>query len=67
MQTRKLIEAWLIWLAGDVFYVGMFTYKGLYPTAGLYAIFLYLAVRGFVEWRRPVGRAAAAPETGATP
>jgi nicotinamide mononucleotide transporter len=67
MQTRKLLEAWLIWLAVDVFYVGMFTYKGLYPTAGLYAIFLYLAVRGFVEWRRSMGRAAAAPETGATP
>jgi nicotinamide mononucleotide transporter len=52
MQTRKLLEAWLIWLAVDVFYVGMFLYKGLYPTAGLYAIFLYLAVLGFLGWRR---------------
>ena len=52
MQTRKLLEAWLVWLAVDVFYVGMFLYKGLYPTAGLYALFLYLAVRGFVEWRK---------------
>ena len=52
MQTRKLLEAWLVWLAVDVFYVGMFLYKGLYPTAGLYAVFLYLAVMGFVEWRR---------------
>jgi nicotinamide mononucleotide transporter len=52
MQTRKLLEAWLVWLAVDVFYVGMFLYKELYPTAGLYAVFLYLAVLGFVEWRR---------------
>lgn len=52
MQTRKKLEAWLIWLAVDVFYVGMFLYKGLYPTASLYAVFLYLAVMGFVEWRR---------------
>jgi nicotinamide mononucleotide transporter len=56
MQTRKLLEAWLVWLAVDVFYVGMFLYKGLYPTAGLYAVFLYLAVRGFVEWRRSMGQ-----------
>lgn len=55
MQTRKLLESWLVWLAVDVFYVGMFLYKGLYPTAGLYAVFLFLAVLGFVEWRRSMG------------
>ena len=52
MQTRKLLEAWLVWLAVDIFYVGMFLYKGLYPTAVLYSIFLYLAALGFVQWRR---------------
>lgn len=52
MQTRKILEAWLVWLAVDVFYVGMFLYKGLYLTAGLYAVFLYLAILGYREWRR---------------
>jgi len=52
MQTRKLLEAWLLWLAVDVFYVGMFVFKGLFLTAGLYAVFLYLALLGFVAWRR---------------
>ena len=52
MQTRKLLETWLLWLALDIFYVGMFLYKGLYPTAALYAAFLYLAARGYIEWRR---------------
>ena len=52
MQTRKLLESWLVWLAVDIFYVGMFVYKKLYPTAALYAVFLYLAGLGFVEWRR---------------
>ncbi len=56
MQTRKLLEAWLVWLAVDVLYVGMFLYKGLYPTAGLYALFLFLATRGFIEWRRSMVR-----------
>ena len=51
MQTRKLLEAWIVWLAVDVLYVGMFLYKGLYPTAGLYAVFLYLAAVGFARWR----------------
>ena len=56
MQARKLLEAWLVWLAVDVFYVGMFLYKGLYPTAALYAIFLYLAALGFVRWRSSMQR-----------
>ena len=67
MQTRKLLEAWLVWLAVDVFYVGMFLYKGLYPTAGLYAVFLYLAVLGFVEWRRSMSRPAAGAAIEAAP
>ena len=52
MQTRKLLESWLVWLAVDFFYVGMFLYKQLYLTAGLYTVFLVLAAMGFVEWRR---------------
>lgn len=52
MQTRKLLEAWLLWIAVDVFYVGMFIFKHLYLFAGLYAVFLYLAGLGYVGWRR---------------
>lgn len=64
MQTRKLLESWLVWLAVDVFYVGMFLYKGLYPTAALYALFLLLAVKGFVAWRRSMGGGEAAVAAG---
>lgn len=66
MQTRKLLEAWLVWLAVDVFYVGMFLYKGLYPTAGLYAIFLYLAIIGFIRWKRSMDLSAMQESTETT-
>lgn len=52
MQARKLLENWLVWIAVDVFYVGMFVYKELYLTAGLYTIFLALATMGYLQWRR---------------
>lgn len=52
MMTKKLLENWLVWIAVDVLYVGMFLFKGLYVTAGLYAVFLALAVRGYFDWRR---------------
>jgi nicotinamide mononucleotide transporter len=67
MQTRKKLEAWLVWLAVDVFYVGMFLYKGLYPTAGLYAVFLYLALLGFMEWKRSMGQTVIPLQSGEVP
>jgi nicotinamide mononucleotide transporter len=52
MMTRKVLENWAVWIAVDVVYVGMFIYKHLYLTSGLYAGFFVLAVMGHVQWRR---------------
>ena len=52
MMTRKILENWAVWVAVDVVYVGMFLYKSLYLTAGLYTVFFVLAVMGYREWRR---------------
>jgi nicotinamide mononucleotide transporter len=52
MLTRKLLGNWLVWIAVDVVYVGLFLATGLYPTAGLYAVFLVLATMGYLEWKR---------------
>jgi nicotinamide mononucleotide transporter len=52
MMTRKLLENWLLWVAVDVVYIGMFIYKSLYLTAGLYLVFLVLSATGYFRWRR---------------
>ena len=52
MMTRKILENWAVWVAVDVVYVGMFLYKSLYLTAGLYTVFFVLAVMGYREWKR---------------
>jgi nicotinamide mononucleotide transporter len=59
MMTRKLLENWAVWIAVDVLYVGMFIYKGLYVTAVLYAVFLCLAVKGWIDWRNSMRAAPA--------
>ena len=58
MMTRKLVENWLIWIAVDVVYVGMFIYKGLYLTAFNYGIYLILAVMGYIAWKRSLAATA---------
>ena len=57
MMTRKLLENWLLWIAVDVVYIGLFINRGLTLTAVLYAIFLILATIGFVQWRRSAASA----------
>jgi nicotinamide mononucleotide transporter len=52
MMTRKILENWAVWLAVDVVYVGMFIFKHLYLTAGLYTVFFVLAAMGYVQWKR---------------
>jgi nicotinamide mononucleotide transporter len=52
LLTRKKIENWILWLVVDTGYVGMYILKGSYLTATLYFIFLGLAVKGFLDWRR---------------
>jgi nicotinamide mononucleotide transporter len=52
MLTKKFIENWLLWIVIDVFYVGMLIIKGLRLTAFNYALYLVLAVMGYVAWRK---------------
>jgi nicotinamide mononucleotide transporter len=60
MMTRKILENWVLWIIADVVYVPMYIYKDLHVTAALYAVFLVLAVMGFVQWRRSYRDAHAA-------
>ncbi|WP_309673019.1 nicotinamide riboside transporter PnuC [Gemmatimonas sp.] len=56
MMTRKLLENWLLWIAVDVVYVGLFINRQLPLTAILYAVFLVLAIIGYVQWHRSAAR-----------
>jgi nicotinamide mononucleotide transporter len=49
---RKFIENWPIWLVVNVFSVGLFAWKSLWLTAGLYALFAVLSLLGWRAWRR---------------
>ena len=52
MIARKLIANWIIWIIVDAVYVPLYFYKGLPLTSILYFIFLLLAVKGYMDWRK---------------
>lgn len=52
MMAKKYLENWIVWIVADVWYVGMYFYKDLHLTAILYFIFLILATKGYVDWKK---------------
>jgi nicotinamide mononucleotide transporter len=48
--ARRHAANWLLWIVVDILYVGMFVFKGLMLTAGLYAAMVALAVIGYRRW-----------------
>jgi nicotinamide mononucleotide transporter len=52
MMAKKILENWLVWVAVDVVYIGMFLFKSLTLTAALYAVFLVLSAMGYFQWKQ---------------
>jgi nicotinamide mononucleotide transporter len=54
LATRRKIENWIVWIGVDIVYVGMYLNKGLYGTAALYGVFIVLALKGYIDWLKPL-------------
>lgn len=52
MIARRWIANWIIWIIVDAVYVPLYIYKGLALTSILYFVFLIMAVKGFLEWKK---------------
>jgi nicotinamide mononucleotide transporter len=48
---RKYIENWLVWILVNMVSVGLFAFKGLWLTTGLYLVFIALSIVGWRAWR----------------
>ena len=52
LLARRRVESWWLWIAVDAIAVPLFASRGLYVTAGVYAVLLVIAVAGLMQWRR---------------
>jgi nicotinamide mononucleotide transporter len=50
MVARKLLENWLYWLVIDSVAIYLYLDRELYLTAGLFAVYLVIALFGFRQW-----------------
>lgn len=52
LMAKRRIENWVFWIIGDLICIPIMLYKGLAITSLQYVIFTFLAVKGFLEWRK---------------
>lgn len=52
MLARKILEHWILWIIVDALSIGLYMYKGLYPTVVLFVFYTTLALLGYIEWKR---------------
>ena len=52
LMTRRFVENWHYWIIVNIISIPLYIVKDLHLTAGLYGLFLVLAVAGLVEWRK---------------
>jgi len=50
--ARKVLENWLIWIFVDIIYVGVYLFKDLHLTAVMYAIYVAIALKGYIDWKK---------------
>lgn len=56
LMTRRYLENWWWWIAVNAISIPLYLVKNLHLTAGLYALFLLLAIAGLVEWEKAEGQ-----------
>lgn len=50
--ARKYLEQWWVWIAVDIVSSALYFYKGLPFKSGLYALYVVIAVMGYIKWRK---------------
>ena len=48
--SKRKIENWILWILVDCAYIGIYLVNGLWMTAGLYFVFILMAIRGWIQW-----------------
>jgi nicotinamide mononucleotide transporter len=52
MLAKKFIEQWWVWIVVDLVSAGLYVYKELYLTSGLYALYAVIAFFGYLNWKK---------------
>lgn len=52
LMAKRKIEHWIFWIAGDLISVPLYLYKGLAFTSFQYFGFTFIAIFGYLAWKK---------------
>ncbi|WP_237276547.1 nicotinamide riboside transporter PnuC [Tenacibaculum ovolyticum] len=52
LMAKRKIENWIYWIIGDIISVPLYLYKGFTFTSFQYLIFTFIAVSGYLAWKK---------------
>ena len=55
LVTQKVLENWVYWFVINLASIYLYVEMGYLPTAGLFVIYTFLAIKGYLEWKKELG------------
>lgn len=52
MLARKILEMWWLWMLVNAVSLGLYIYKGLYPTSVLFFFYFTMSIVGYLQWKK---------------
>lgn len=52
LLARRVLHNWIIWIFVDIIYVAVYLSKDLYATSLMYAIYVVIAIMGYIDWKK---------------
>jgi nicotinamide mononucleotide transporter len=52
LMARRKIENWIFWIVGDIISVPLYLIKGFSFTSLQYLVFTFIAIYGYLEWKK---------------
>lgn len=56
LMAKRKIENWIYWIIGDIISVPLYLYKGFTFTSFQYFIFTFIAVVGYIAWKKDLDK-----------
>ena len=56
MLAKKYYQQWVCWIVADVLYVVLFIKGRMWPSTILYAVYVVIAIAGYIRWRKDAKR-----------
>lgn len=56
LMARKILQNWIIWIVVDIVAINVYIYKELYLFSFLFAVYLILCIKGYIDWRKSMGK-----------